>query len=229
VEFTYVFHIVAGSVALLSGYTALLAGKGMPLHRRAGMVFVYTMLAMTFSGALMTVVGGVALGINLPAALITGYLVATSLITVRASLQERRWLSQVLLLLALGVGMASMVNGFDVMANGPGSAGIPPFPYFLFGVTGILAGLGDVRVLGSGTFPTGSKRLSRHLWRMSFALLIAAMSFFFGQADELPRAMRIPALLAAPVLLVLVAMLYWVWRVGIRGSLRRMRLMTSPG
>ena len=59
----------------------------------------------------------------------------------------------------------------------------------------------------------GARRIARHLWRMSFALFIAALSFFIGQAKVLPEAIRIPGLLALPVLAVLVTMFYWLWRV----------------
>ena len=48
---------------------------------------------------------------------------------------------------------------------------------------------------------------------VSFALFIAAMSFFLGQAKVIPKPIRIPGLLALPVLAVLVTMLYWLWRV----------------
>jgi hypothetical protein len=46
---------------------------------------------------------------------------------------------------------------------------------------------------------------------MTFALFIAAMSFFFGQAKVIPQPLRIPALLALPILAVLVTLLYWLW------------------
>ena len=68
----------------------------------------------------------------------------------------------------------------------------------------------------------GTARIARHLWRMAFALLIAAMSFFLGQAKVIPKPIRIPGLLALPVLAVLVTMLYWMWRVRLRRSLQGM-------
>jgi hypothetical protein len=55
---------------------------------------------------------------------------------------------------------------------------------------------------------------------MSFALLIAAMSFFFGQSQVIPEALRSPGLLALPVLAVLVTMLYWLWQIRVRQTLR---------
>ena len=63
-------------------------------------------------------------------------------------------------------------------------------------------------------------RLARHLWRMSTALLIAAFSFFIGQAHVIPKPIRIIPLLLIPPLVVLVTMLYWLWRVQFKKSLR---------
>ncbi len=56
---------------------------------------------------------------------------------------------------------------------------------------------------------------------MCYALFIAALSFFLGQADEFPDALRHSALLAIPVLVPFLAMLYWLWRIRVRPALRR--------
>jgi hypothetical protein len=47
---------------------------------------------------------------------------------------------------------------------------------------------------------------------MCFALFIASASFFLGQADEIPEPLRIPLLLAVPVLVPLLVMAAWLWR-----------------
>jgi uncharacterized membrane protein len=212
-------HIVAGSIGLLSGYVALFVTKGATLHRRAGTVFVWVMLTMTMTGALISAARGTATAINLPAAFLTAYLVVTGLTTIRPPRWGARGLHVAGMLLAFVLGLASLRFAFEAVANGGTREGMPAFPFFLFGGIGMLAGAQDLRMLRRGA-PTGALRLARHLWRMCFALLIAAMSFFLGQADELPKALRIPALLAAPILAVLVTMLYWLWRVRIRRSLR---------
>lgn len=80
---------------------------------------------------------------------------------------------------------------------------MPAFPFFLFGIVGLLAAFLDLRMLRAGGL-CGVARLTRHLWRMTFALLIAALSFFLGQAKVFPQAVRIPGFLALPVLAVLV-------------------------
>jgi hypothetical protein len=124
------------------------------------------------------------------------------------------------MVLALGVGLTSVTLGFLTVASPTGRRnGLPPFPFFMFGVVGLLAGIGDVRMIWSGV-ARGASRLARHLWRMSWALWIATSSFFLGQAKVIPEPIRIPALLALPVVLVLGTMLYWLWRVRIKQSLR---------
>jgi hypothetical protein len=75
--------------------------------------------------------------------------------------------------------------------------------------------VGDVRVLRSGPL-RGAPRLARHLWRMCFALFIAAGTFFSMRARVakiLPEPFTTPMMRALPVLLVFVAMFYWLWRV----------------
>jgi hypothetical protein len=220
-RYTYVVHIVGGGVALASGYLALYAAKGAPLHRRSGMVFVYAMLTMALAGLTIALARGVAPAINVPAALLSAYLVTTGVATVR-SCATPRWLSVGLMLVALAVGLASLTFGVQAIAGPEGKRdGMPAFPFLLFGVVGTLGGVLDFRMLRSPEgSPQGASRLARHLWRMSFALFIAALSFFIGQAKVIPKPIRIPGLLALPVLAVLVTMLYWLWRVRIRKSFR---------
>ena len=215
----YVVHIVAGSLGLIFGYLALYAAKGATLHRRAGMVFVYAMLTMCVAGVAIAAVRSVAPALNIPAGLITGYLVITSLTTVRPPAARLPWLERSLVLLAVGVGIITLTFGLEAIANGGTRNGMPAFPFFMFGIVGVLGAAGDLRVMRSGAL-TGARRLARHLWRMSFALFIAAMSFFIGQARVIPEPIRIMPLLALPVVAVLATMLYWMWRIRVKRSLR---------
>jgi hypothetical protein len=98
----------------------------------------------------------------------------------------------------------------------------------MFGVVGIVASAGDLRVLRSGA-PQGLPRLARHLWRMSFALFVAALSFFIGQSQVIPAPVRILPLLALPVLVVLVTMVYSLWRVRVRQSVRGIASVNVSG
>jgi uncharacterized membrane protein len=161
---TYVVHIVAGTLSLLFGYVALYSAKGGTLHRKSGMLFIYVIVTVCVAGLAMAVVRDVAPAINVPAALLTTYLVITALATVRPAAGPR-WLDIGAMLVALAVGLVSLTFGFEAIANGGKRNGMPAFPFFMFGVVGTLASVGDVRMMRSGALK-GAPRLARHLWRI---------------------------------------------------------------
>jgi hypothetical protein len=81
-----------------------------------------------------------------------------------------------------------------------------------------LAAIGDVRFFRSG-MPHGGARLARHLWRMCFALFIAAGSFFSIRervARLLPEPFTTAPMRALPIVVLFAAMFYWLWRVRAR-------------
>jgi cobalamin synthase len=108
--------------------------------------------------------------------------------------------------------------------------GMPAIPFFIFGSVALLSSIGDFRMMRSGGVHAirGAPRVARHLWRMCLALLIAAFSFFLGQAQVIPKPFRIVPLLMIPPLLVLATLLYWVWRVRIRRRLRGIMGVSAP-
>lgn len=65
----------------------------------------------------------------------------------------------------------------------------------IFGTVALLALIGDLRLLLTRRM-AAKLRLVRPLWRMCLTLWLATASFFLGQADEFPAALRNPALLA---------------------------------
>jgi hypothetical protein len=179
------------------------------------------MLTMCTMGGILAIAHNAAPSINLPAALITGSMVITGLTTVRPVSSVTRGLDLFATLVTLSVGLVNITYAVQAFANGGTRDGIPAFPFVLFGTAGILATIGDVRIMRSGPL-RGTRRVARHLWRMSFALLVAALSFFIGQAKVIPKPIRIMPLLAMPLLAVIVTMFYWMWRVRVRHSLRNL-------
>jgi|EndMetStandDraft_5_1072996.scaffolds.fasta_scaffold51817_2 hypothetical protein len=222
-------HILAGGLGLLTGYVALYSAKGAPLHRKAGLLFVYAMLAMAMGGMVIAVGEGRAPRINVPAALLTAYLVTTGLTSVRPLASGGRWLDIASLVVAATLGVVCVMTGVQAIAQGGRRAGLA-FPMFLFAIAALPGAAGDLRMIraGGATSLKGAPRLARHLWRMTFALFIAALSFFIGQADVFPEPVRIGPLLALPVVTVLVTLLYWLWRVRIRRSLRGIAAVRVP-
>jgi uncharacterized membrane protein len=208
-------HILAGSLGLISGYVALSAAKGATPHRKSGMLFVVVMTAMAITGMLISAAGNVAPAINIPSALLTFYLVITSLMTVRTPTTWSRPTEIAAMLMALALGLACFALAIAAVAGGGPGAGMA-YPLVMFGGVSLAASAGDLRVLRAGGV-RGTARLSRHLWRMCFALFIASIAFFLGP-DRVPEAIRTPALRATGVLLPIVSMFYWLWRIRARGT-----------
>lgn len=222
-----VIHILAGLTAIAAGYVALFTVKGAGLHRRGGLVFVYTMCTMALLGAGLALAHSRSPEANVPVGLLTTYLVITGLTAVRPSSAVSRHRDAGLAALAMSVGV--ILFAFGARATTLPKAqlnSIPAIPFFIFGTVAVLASIGDLRLIRSGgtQLLRGTPRLVRHLWRMCFAHLIAAFSFFLGQAKVIPKPYRIPPLLLIPPLVVLVSLLYWLWRVKFRRSMRGIEL-----
>lgn len=216
-------HIIAGLIGLVSGAVALYAAKGAKLHRKSGMIFVYAMLIVAITG---TVMGSMIseMAAVLPG-MLTFYLVSTSFLTVRRpAVLKFPWVDLGVMVVGLTVGVASVRLSLAASnrLSGNTEEGLA-FMYFLFGVVAILAVLGDIRVLLAKGIQ-GAHRIARHLWRMCFALLLASISLFLGQAQVFPAPLRNSGLLPIPVLLVLFMMFYWLVRVLITHWYRRVYL-----
>lgn len=202
-------HIVGGSVGLLTGYAAVFSSKGKTVHRKSGVLFVASMLVMALSGAGIAAITGVVASVI--AGLLTTYLVITSFATIRP--MPYRWMDIVVIVLGLTVGVSSMIIGLRSLVDGQMvTQGIPIPMLFLFGAVGLLGSLSDIRILRKGPLQ-GNRRISRHLWRMCFALFIASGSFFLGQSDEIPERLRITPILAGLAFLPLALMVFWLMRV----------------
>lgn len=204
-------HIIAGVIGIISGFIAVFAVKGMRLHRRSGVVFVYSMVILGLSGAVLGVLKNEP-G-NVVAGALAAYLVVTAFLTVRRGNRDLRWLDAALMIIAFAISGLSLHRAM-IAFNAPGGHinGVPWGMSFFMGFVILLAALGDLRVLLRGPLE-GPRRIARHLWRMCFALFVASGSFFLGQAQVFPKPIRIYPLLAIPALLPLLLLLYWLARV----------------
>jgi uncharacterized membrane protein len=213
-------HIAAGGLAIVLGAVALVAKKGGSIHRRSGVLFVYAMLVMGFTAAILGLRRNGPTDGNIMAGLMTAYFVVTALTTVRPPSPWTRRVDAGALTVAVVLALAAVVGG--VMAiNSPrlSPSGVPfrtiGVMSFVLATVLTLAAVGDLRIMRSG-LPRGGPRLARHLWRMCFALFIAAGSFFSIRervAKVLPEPFTTGPVRALPILLVFGAMFYWLWRV----------------
>ena len=90
--------------------------------------------------------------------------------------------------------------------------GVPIQAPFVMATIAALAAGADLNViLRHGLH--GGRRLARHLWRMSGALLFASASLVLGQPKVFPPGLRGSPLLFLPELFVIAMMIYWLIRV----------------
>jgi hypothetical protein len=207
-------HVAAGGLSIVLGAIALSARKGGPIHRRAGAWFVGAMSVMAITAAALGIRSG-ATG-NVFAAVMTIYFVGTALLTVRAETLWNRRLTITACVAAMAVAIVDVMAGLEAVQSPTGARnGVPYQMLFFLASIMALSAIGDVRVLRSGPL-RGSRRLARHLWRMCFALFIAAGSFFSIEArvaSVLPSPLTSAPARMLPILLVFAAMFYWLWKV----------------
>jgi uncharacterized membrane protein len=204
-------HIIGGSIAIIAGFISVFSVKGLTLHRKSGMIFVYSMVVLSLTGAVIgtlrhqtpNIIGGS----------LAFYMVITAFLAVRPRDQWSRWIDAGALIVGLTVSAAAIKIGFDTLNSATGKMnGVPAGMMLFFGIVALVAALGDIRMMRAGGL-AGAQRIARHLWRMCFSLFVASGSFFLGQAKVFPKPIRILPLLAIPALLPLVLLLYWLVRV----------------
>lgn len=212
------FHVAMGLIALVAGFIAIAARKGGTWHRRSGLVFVYTMIASGITAAGISLYAGKA-GTG---GALTAYLVFTGYTAVKPLRGARLRVDVALMVLAWTIAAATYAGAFTALGR-PGNQmdGVPAGMMFFMGTIVSLAAIGDVRMIRAGGIQ-GTRRLARHLWRMSFALFIASGSFFLGQMKFIPEPIRIVPLIVVLAVGPLVVLLYWMWRVRLKQNLRGM-------
>jgi hypothetical protein len=212
-------HIIAGALAIVLGAVALSVRKGGSVHRRSGMLFVYAMVVMGVTASLLEYLQGAA-ATNMTAAVLTIYFVGTALTTVRPASRWTRVIDVAALTVAIVLAVVTFAGGVKGVTDpGLSSGGVPARTIgvmsFILAAVLLLSAAGDLRIMRSGML-RGGRRLARHLWRMCFALFIAAGSFFSIRervAKILPEPFTTGPMRALPILLLFGAMFYWLWRV----------------
>jgi hypothetical protein len=214
----YVLHVGGGAVGLGSGLVAAIARKGGFLHRRAGRVFVVSMLVMaTFAAYLAVAVPDQI--VNLFIGTFAFYLVATAWLTVRRR-EGRIGLSERIgLFVALCLCAPFAILSFQLAAGfSPSFKSAVPFKgavlIAIYGFTFVLAltVIGDAKVVLAGGI-SGRQRIARHLWRMCVGLTLATGSAFTnGFARLLPGPYHVPLIFFFPQFLPLGLLVFWMIR-----------------
>ena len=217
-------HVASGMVALLSGAVAVAAQKGGNWHVKAGVWFCVSMFVLGVTAAILSPfktppdspVGG----------MMVCYFVATAWLAARRHNGTPGRFEKIACASVLVIAFAIIGHGFEVAFAPRGFFVAPPGASVLFALGGLclLAGLGDLRFILRGKLST-TQRITRHLWRMCFALFIATGSFFLGQQKVMPQAVH-----GSPILLVLAVapfavMLFWLVRVRFTTLINKRKLL----
>jgi hypothetical protein len=204
-------HIAGGIIALLFGAVTAAVRKGGGMHISAGTWFCVSMLVLGVTASILapfksppdSPIGGI----------MVCYFVATAWMAARRRSGTPGRFEKIACAIVLVIALAIIAGGFE-LALSPTAPSGPPGPSVLFAFGGIclLAGLLDLKFIIRGKL-SATQRISRHLWRMCFAFFVATSSFFLGQQDVLPQAVR-----GSPILFVLAfapfaLMLIWLARV----------------
>ena len=201
-------HIVAGGLAIGFGYVALWATKGGRLHRKSGLLFVAAMLVMSLSGAAIASFNPKS-QVSVVAGLLTFYLVASSLLTVRRTAQPN-WMATASIVCALALCASD---------SGPGTCWrAPAAPRQSPHSSSAASACSPRLATGASSARERSKALAAFADTSGECVRdwVAAASFFWGPPGRVPEAINYPPLLAVAVLTPIAAMAYWSWR--LRGT-----------
>lgn len=207
-------HIAAGGVSLVAGAIALFSRKGFRAHRALGAVFCVAMLCMSAAGVVIAVVRNQP--DNVVVGALTFYLVATGWLTVIRRADEMGFLEGIALIGAWTIVATASTYGLQAAQSDTRLRGGVSAESF-YGMAAIAASFAffDMKAMARGGV-SGARRLSRHLWRLGFALFIATLSLFVGQQQVFPEPMRESRVLAGPVLLVAATVLFWLVKIRFR-------------
>ena len=214
-------HIGGGLVGIGSGFTTMMLRKGSRPHALAGQVFVVSMLVMAGIGAVVSPL--LPQRANVVPALLTLYLVVTGWRAGRNRSGEAGAVEIGGLIFALCTVAAGMTYALDAATSPTGLLDKEPAStYLTFAGLPLFAAALDVAVILRGRI-SRPHRIARHLWRMSFALFVAAGSLFLGQPRVFPAALRGSPIMFVPELAILGLMLFWLGRTLLAPLFRRSR------
>lgn len=221
-----VAHISGGALGMISGVVALASRKGQAVHRLAGKVFFVAMLTAYAIGAGVAPFLDTGQRPNFVAGIMALYLLVSGWLAARRGDTKAGLPEAFGLIVALAITTAGVVFMRLGAASPTGTIdGSPPQAFVLFTIAGVFAAAGELNALVRGRL-TRTARIARHLWRMCFSLFIASGSFFLGQQQVFPEALRDSVLLYVLALSPLPVMLFWLGKVRV-DDWRRSRRVAS--
>ena len=203
----WLIHTPAGTIGLVAAAVAMFAKKGTAFHRQAGTCFTVSMLVMLISGFVAAVLKESPGDMFLSAVVM--YTVFTAWLTAHHKKNETGFLEHVALVWIIAVAIAA------VFLNARWHEVSTPNIYPYWAGIAVFCAIGDVRNLHRAGL-SGIQRVIRHVWRIGFSLIWAALALtdkivkiLGSNVREMPEE-QLLFIVAVPTMLILITILYWI-------------------
>lgn len=204
----WAIHTPAGTIGLIASIVILFTRKGTPVHRRMGRWFTVSMLIMLISAFVAAVLKN-STGDMVLSAVIT-YTVFTAWLTTYHKKGETGVLEYVALTWIVAIGVAAVFLNSNWLLE-TGTPNLYPF----WAIFAALCAFGDIRNLRQGGL-SGTQRIVRHVWRIGFSLLWAALALTDkimkaqgSDVKELPQG-EVLYIIVTPIAVILFIIVCWL-------------------
>lgn len=206
----WAIHTPAGTVGLLTAGFAMFAKKGGALHRRAGAWFTVSMMVMLASGTAAACLKNSLDDMMLGAFVM--YTVFTAWLAAHHKTNEPGLMEIAALIWVTGLAVSAFaisMGRLEVQA---------PVAYLMWGGLAILFALGDMRNLCHSGL-SGTQRIIRHVWRIGFSLVWAALAFtdkivkMMGANVKGMQGEQLLLIVGIPTVLIMISILYWIIKI----------------
>ncbi len=197
-------HIITACVAVISGFALLSLSKGTATHRKLGTIFALGMLTASCSSLYLFYTKN-----ELPLmGILCIYLVLTSWITIK---RPPMTISKVDWFLASAAAILALClyhYAYSVQVGKFEGYGVPSAVYYTFASLTTACAALDLKVIFQGGIDR-KQRITRHLWRMLTAFLLAMLSVA-DQKRIYPEWVLEAKLMLIPLLIILSILVCWV-------------------
>ncbi|GEM_PF-1211361 len=206
----WAIHTPAGTIVLVAAVLAMYAKKGSALHRKAGSYFTVSMMVMLVSGIAAAYLKNSIDDMMLGAIVL--YTVFTAWLAAHHKKNETGLLEVTALIWVVGFGIIAFAISLGWQEV------IAPFAYLMWGGLAILLALGDIRNLYHSGL-SGTQRIIRHVWRIGFSLVWAALAFtdkivkMVGANLKSMQGEELLFIVAIPTMLILITIVYWIIKI----------------
>jgi hypothetical protein len=206
----WAIHTPTGTIVLVTALFAMFAKKGSALHRKAGSCFTISMMVMLISGIAAAYLKNSIVDMMLGALVM--YTVFTAWLTVHNKKNETGLLEVTALIWIVGFAITAFAISLGWQEEEA------PHTYLIWGGLAIFFALGDIRNLYRAGL-SGTQRIIRHVWRIGFSLVWAALAFtdkivkMMGANLKSMQEEQLLLIVAIPTMLILITTLYWITKI----------------